>query len=672
MMMASDGKSAETTGVGASVTQLVGGIRRCLIERASSHITALHLVIGGLTLFAPLIEGGTTQGPVMVIRLALLGALAYWLISGLRMSTLTIPRTALWWPVAGFVSLAGLSVLWSAYANVSLQWFLSIMLYAVFFGIVLLGVDNGKRLRGVVMLMLAMGLFEGGLGIVQHIWLDEPRAKGTFFNPNFFATYEISSAVLALGLLVGGGGFRRTEKLLLALVVVISCLAVLLAQSRGATVAFLVAVAFVGFTRYGKATLIVLLILVLVGIIVPNPLNERIIAVSKYDPFAYTRLEMWKSSLDRIVDHPIGIGLGMYKFASFQYRFPFGETIVRYGKRAESAHNEYLQLAVELGIAGLAVFLVGIGIWASEAKRLFSGTLSPRERGMVVGCSAGVLAILAHAGVDSVFHEPSLVLLLILQGGLVLALRRCSRPQQEGMWCIPFPSSSIKMTLVSVVIALLSLLVIQPAVAWFMFNHGNSVFMTEGNSAAMKWYRYASITDPSATAIRDGLSRTYIQQFRLSGDPIWLREAVGEMEAAMALNPLDGRVPYRLGTIYMLLAEQPTSAAQRDQLIAQAAQAFEKAIFVDPFSPFGYFELSKLRRGQGNNPAAWELLERAIAYEPNFIPARAMLADLAKNTGQTEIADLHLAAIRDIRSKYQGWTLTPLEQQFLGMSTPKS
>ena len=644
---------------------------RLLIERLSSYLAGPCLVIGALTVFAPLIEGGTTQLPVMVIRLVLLCALGVWLVCGLRVSTLSIPRTSLWWPVVAFSGLACLSLLWSAYVSVSVQWVLTILFYAVFFGLVLHAVDTTKRVRGFIVLLLVMGLFEGGLGIAQYLWLGEERARGTFFNPNFFATYETVSAVLALGLL-SGINVRRTEKLFLALAATISCVAVVLAQSRGGTVAFLLAATFVGLFRFGKRGLVFLFIFILCGIIFPNPLKDRIAAVATHDPYAYTRFHIWANSLDRIAEHPMGIGLGMYKYGSFQYRFPIDDAIVRYGKRPETAHNEYLQLAVELGLAGLLLFLLGVGLWANEAKRMLSRALSDSDTHMAVGLCAGVLAILVHASVDSVFHEPALVLLLILLGGLVLALETFSRNLQTREWRLSFPYHPARMALVTFTTVALAVLVIRPGAAWFMIDHGNKVFTAEDNLAAITWYRYASIVDPGSTTVRDGLARFYLQQFALSKDPEWLRLAMGEMEVAMALNPLDGRMPYRLGTIYSMLAEEPRLSASRDYFVSQAEQAFEKAIFVDPFSPFGYFELGSLRRGQGDTATARKLLEQAIDYEPNFVPARALLVDLAKATGQPEVADFHLAAIHDIRSRYQGWTLTPLERQFLGLSTPNS
>src|SRR5689334_6518202 len=201
---------------------------RLLIERLSSYLAVPGFVIGALIVFSPLIEGGTTQLPVMVIRLVLLCALAGWLVSGLRLSTLSLPRTSLWWPIAAFSGLACLSLLWSAYVSVSVQSFFAILLYAVFFGVVLHAADCPKRVRGFVVLLLVMGLIEGGLGIVQYLCLGEARARGTFFNPNFFATYETVCAVLALGLLPVGFDVRRKETQFLSLAAAISCVAIVL------------------------------------------------------------------------------------------------------------------------------------------------------------------------------------------------------------------------------------------------------------------------------------------------------------------------------------------------------------------------------------------------------------------------------------------------------------
>lgn len=74
----------------------------------------------------------------------------------------------------------------------------------------------------------------------------------------------------------------------------------------------------------------------------------------------------------------------MYQYSSFQYRFPSDNAIVRYVKRAESAHNEYLQIEVELRLGGLVLFLLGLGVWGGEAEKTLEGTLPRWDRGGVL------------------------------------------------------------------------------------------------------------------------------------------------------------------------------------------------------------------------------------------------------------------------------------------------
>jgi len=646
-------------------------MNKLLTERIPASLTGPCLAVGSLTVFAPLIEGGTTQLPVLIIRLILLLGLGGWLLVGLCRSTLSIPRTGLWWPIAALLGWSGFSLMWSPYTSVSLQWFLSLLLYAVFFLMILLTADRERRLQGFLFLILLMGIFEGGLGIIQYLWSGEPRAKGTFFNPNFFSTYETVSALLAISLLWFGGEYGKIGKPFLIVTATISGTAVILAQSRGGAAAFLIAITAVGYFKYGKSTLFLLLILILGTILFPNPLKQRVMDVGKQDPYAYTRIEIWEDATKRLRDHPMGIGLGMYKYASFQYRFPIEDAIVRYGKRAETAHNEYLQLAVELGIAGLAFFLLSIAVWTTEITRTWKTDLPQQSRGQLVGLCAGVLASIVHATVDSVFHEPALVLLLILEGGLAVALGKQVHGTQAKPWCFSPSYHVTRVILILVALGAMAYLAIQPAAAWLLVNQGNNAQAEHDNVSAMKWYRYASMVDPGATAVRDGLARLCIQRFRETGVPEWLEQAASEMAVAMALNPLDGRPPYRLGTIYLLQAEQPAWAAHKISLTAQATQAFEKSISVDPFSPFGYFELSKLYRGKGDRTSAQQLLEQAITYEPNFIPARVALMDLAREIGHTDVASMQLTAIQTIRWKFQDWTLTSMEQQFLGIQPPK-
>lgn len=659
------------TKAGETTSSPVVGFDSGLVATLKRHLfswplSAVVLLLGSLITFSPLIEGGTTHVPVLMMRLILLGALTVWTIHQMRLGTMALIRSRLIPVLVLFLGWAGLSLWWAPYKNPSVQWFISLLMYAVLFGVVLQGIQTSRQVRPVVMVLVGMGLCEGVLGIVQYVWLGEARAKGTFFNPNFFATYEVAVLAIVLGLLSGisRSEMKRWQRTFLWSTVAITFSAFMVAQSRGAVLALVTAVTFIGCYRFGKIALIILIVSLVAGAVIPNPLKQRMIDVAAQDPYAFSRVDIWKNSIERIVDRPLGIGLGMYKYSSFQHRFPIDRNIVRYGKRAESAHNEYVQMAVELGVGGLAIFLFGIGIWGREVKAALRSELEPWERGLVTGLVGAVLGILAHSTVDSVFHEPALVILLIVCGGLVLVFQSIKKPAMSRR-SVPFSYHPVRLFLVLVCGLVLATLTIQPAAGWYAHQRGQAEAQVGQQDLALDWFRRASLIDPGATGYHDAVARTSVQLFHQSGDPQWLVKAVEEEGQAIELNPLDGRFPYRLGTIYGLLAEQKLPKDQGDLLLNQAAQAYEQALHADPYSPLSYMALANVRLPQGRVDEAKSWLQRAVAAEPNFLPARALLAELSLKAGEHEAAQLEFDAIVAIKRKYERWVLSDIERQFL-------
>jgi|CXWL01.1.fsa_nt_gi O-antigen ligase/Flp pilus assembly protein TadD len=642
---------------------LVTTLKRHLLSRA---LSAAVLLLGSLLIFSPLIEGGTTHVPVLIMRLILFGALIVWTIHQMRVGTIVLSRSCLFPVVVLFLGWAGLSLWWAPYKNPSIQWFISLLMYAVLFGVVLQGIRTSRQVRQVVMVLVGMGLCEGVLGIVQYVWLGETRAMGTFFNPNFFATYEVAALSIALGLLSGipRSEMKRWQRTFLWSTVAITFSAFMVAQSRGALLALVIAVTFIGCYRFGKIGLMILIVTLVAGAVIPNPLKQRIVDAAAQDPYAFSRIDIWKNSLERIVDRPLGIGLGMYKYSSFQYRFPIESNVVRYGKRAESAHNEYLQMAVELGAGGLAIFLLGIGLWGKEVKGALRSELEPWERGLVTGLTGAVLGILAHGAVDSVFHEPALVILLIVCGGLVMALQPIKMPDVSRR-SLPFSYHPVRLVLVLVCGAVLAILTIQPAAGWFAHEQGQAEAQAGRQSLALDLFHRASLIDPGTTGYHDAVARALVQLFHQSGDPAWLVKAVEEEGQAVELNPMDGRFPYRLGTIYGVLAEQKLAQAQHDLLLSQAAQAYEQAIQADPYSPLNYMALANIRLSEGRVEEAKSRLQQALVTEPNFLPARTILAELSLKAGKHEVAQSEFDTIIAIKRRYEGWVLNDIERQFL-------
>jgi putative inorganic carbon (HCO3(-)) transporter len=633
----------------------------------SGPYRSVLLLIGGLLVFSPLINGGTTHFPVLVIRLVLLGALTAWFVGSMKSERLSLHWSRLYPIILAFVGWSLLSVVSSPYTAIGLQWLLSIASYGLVLVLVVQLVDSPGQLRWLVMVCLGMGVFEATVGIYQFWGLSQPRATGTFFNPNFYATYETAMFALAFGLLHYSQrkDRMRGETPLLWLTAGTTALAVVLAQSRGALLAFMTALSLIGLYRFGRIFLGGLLLIFVLGALVPTPLQHRVLTVHLQDPYAYTRVDIWKNSLQRIIDHPWGVGLGLYKYTSFHYRFPIEDAVVRFGKRAESAHNEYLQMAVELGLPGLVIFLVGIGFLGREIREALSGELEGWERGIVIGLTGGCLGILVHGAVDSVFHEPALVLLVVVFAGMIMVLKRLKAPGSASVRVVSFPYHPARMALVGMLVTLLALLIMRPAAAWYTFDRGEAEMRVGRMDQALDWYQWATRIDPGTPAYRDAVARADVSLYQQSGNLQWLLGAVEELRVALDLNPLDGRYAHRLGNLYVLLAGHADSGAKREALLKEAAGHYEHAIQLDHYSPFNYLELGKLRLAQERWDEAKNWLRLAISYEPNFLPARVHLAELALQSGQREVAAREYAEVVTIRERYRGRALNTLERQYL-------
>jgi len=641
------------------------------VEWLSHQCTAWGLggfgaIVGGLVLFSPLIDGGTTQLPVLIIRLVLLVSAVIWMLGRMKACELFLPQTRLLACVALFAGWAILSLVWSPYKNASVQWVLSILSYTALFSMVTHGVRSQVQIQTLLFVVTGIGMVEGLWGMTQYLWLGETRTHGTFFNPNFFAAYQAAVLLLSLGLLLFPryDALPQFNKRWLWCTAAVSLTAFVMAQSRGATLALLGALSFLAFCRYGKKAFAILAVCLLAGLLVPNPLQHRIAHVAE-DPYAYSRLDIWKSSVVRLLEHPLGIGVGMYKQGSFQDRFPIEGDIVRYRKRPESAHNEYLQMGVELGVVGLFLFLCGAGLLAAEIRHLLRQPTDGMDQGLVMGLTTAALVLLLHAAVDSSFHEPALVILLLLMGGLIHNLYLRSRPESVIWRRIGFSYHPVRAVYVLAGAAIIAAICAQSTAAWYAHDEGKHHAAQDDLEGALAWYAYAADIDPGTTGYHDSIARTAMQLYSESGKSEWLVTAAEEEAVARKLNPLDGRFAFRLGTIYRLMAVQSLTSAQRAELLSKASEAFSEAIQLDPYSPFSYFELAQIRLAEGRVEETLTLLTIATTHEPNFLPGRALLAELSLQTGIPGDYVREMANITAIRSRYAQQVRDDVERQFM-------
>jgi O-antigen ligase len=268
---------------------------------------------------------------------------------------------------------------------------------------------------------------------------------GPFVSKNHFAGYVEMAALLALGLAAGLADGERTSREslswtgsprawqpLTAFAVALAMgLSVLVSLSRGGAVslaagclAFVVLRAFVRRHRpggrwrgrlFGAAA--AASIVAAMALVLPREAHERIgtLGAVAGEEAASFRLRVWKDALWMAVHSPVvGYGMGAFGAAFPRYKTSNGEL------RVEHAENDYLQMLAEGGSAGLGLALLAVAL---GLRRVVSGLARQSDRvlrGIGVGSTAGIVALLVHSAFDFNLRIPSNATLFALLAALAL------------------------------------------------------------------------------------------------------------------------------------------------------------------------------------------------------------------------------------------------------------
>jgi O-antigen ligase len=296
--------------------------------------------------------------------------------------------------------------------------------------------------------IVLLALVEAAMGLAQYLagWQQiyhlqkvfyTAHASGTYVNPNHFAGLLAMALPLALAAALGGWeryarGARESEDretsparaALLSFLTALLFVAVLYSRSRGgllAATAGLVATGAVWLAasrRRREAALAVGVFLAAaaalgawVGL---EPVVERYETTGR-DLVA--RTAVWRDTLALVAERPLA-GAG---FGSFGEVYPRVQT-AHLEFTVDHAHNDYLQMAAELGVPAAAllaaswIFLVRRGLRAALTD---SATTS--QRVFSAGSAGGVVALLAHAFLDFNLQLPANALVFAVLLGMLAA-----------------------------------------------------------------------------------------------------------------------------------------------------------------------------------------------------------------------------------------------------------
>lgn len=623
------------------------------------------VLLFAVILLSPLVEGGLSYLLVTTIRLLLLSMVVIWVRNGLVAGRIKLPRTKLNRPIILFILLSlFLTLIVSPYKSMSTQWVMNILGYAILFYAVVLYAEDEKTRSRLIYAVILLGMLEAAYAIIHGVYLGTPRIEGTFSNPNHLAGYLAAISTFLLALILFENSQRR--RLLVGVVLLLTLVTIVLSQSRGGFLALIAGFTFVLWFRYRMKALYLMAGVLVVVTIVPNPLSHRVKELPFTDIYAYSRIDIWKSGLAMVKDHPAGTGLGMYRYSSRPYAIPNEKAIAHYGKYAESAHNQYLHIVVEMGFIGLLIYLFGMAMMGREARDALVSSAG-RERGPVIGFAGIMLATFVHGLVEANLRSPSITILLVLSGGfLATAGNQTARAKQE--WEIALALKRYHIAFLAVLVVLTGIFVVKSAGAYYISVYADELRNKGAVDKAIDIYKYSILLDGWTARYSSELAGTYFVKYKQTGEARWAVAALDELNYAESLNPLDTAFPRYKARIYHILAANDRNDQIKQSQLLEALKSYKRAAEIDPYNPLNHHEIVKILLMQKNVPEAVERLKHLRDIEPNYLPGRIALAQAYVMLSEYNLAKMEYEAVLKMKSHYRNISFAlDVEKQFLNV-----
>ena len=216
-------------------------------------------------------------------------------------------------------------------------------------------------------------------------------------------TYLILTAPLIwMGIFKQGTAVRSRMLYILGSILNMAC--ILLTWSRGGWIGIIIAILVFSLINY-KHTLKYLIVFLIASPIwiklVPSTIAARFSSIGNLaDSSTYYRLYTWKGSLKLLADYLWGgIGVGEAAFSQLYPLYSYVGT-----EATMHSHNLFLQIAIEIGIVGLSIFLISMFLTFQKG---FS-CMKNADKGVKLFVSAaisGLCAALVHGMVDHIWYN---------------------------------------------------------------------------------------------------------------------------------------------------------------------------------------------------------------------------------------------------------------------------
>ncbi len=296
-----------------------------------------------------------------------------------------------------------------------------------------------------IILSAVFGLFVGsldaiyqliyGVDLFRHRPYDSviglARLKGAFPHTNIFAGY------LALFLPVSTALFlycsKGKYKLYLGIVSAAALFCLIYTFCRSAVLGFWLAMLLIGLMKKDKLVVALLISVVLIApLFAPKSITNWSKKTSSVAEFLLNkeRLILFETSFNMIKHHPV-LGVGVNTYCLNYQKYKLHDTSEGTANTNWYAHNSYLQMASEIGIIGLLVFLYLLVKLLKGWRNFYRGVTDNFEKIASLGIFMGMFAFLIHGLTETNLYYPKIATLFWFQIGLLLGLLNLKRKGVE-------------------------------------------------------------------------------------------------------------------------------------------------------------------------------------------------------------------------------------------------
>ena len=271
------------------------------------------------------------------------------------------------------------------------------------------------------------GIYQYVVGVpIDPAWVDTSsfedlttRAYSTFGNPNVMGEYLIIACSLSVGMFWKER--RRFRKLCYFCATGVMGLALLATGSRGAMLGLAVSAAV--FALFAEHRLLPFGIAAVAAMpfVLPDSLKARFLgALAGTDSSTKYRMSIYGACFGMIRDYWLtGIGVGAFALVYPRYVYA--------ASNSYHSHNLFLQVLIELGVFGFAVFLLLLLTWAQRLCRAIARDKT-RHRFLTGVVLSGMTGLLVQGLTDHLWFNYRIVLLFWIVIGLGLA---CARGEER-------------------------------------------------------------------------------------------------------------------------------------------------------------------------------------------------------------------------------------------------